>query len=90
MSALRSATRPAAAIGRSCLARRCLSSSAKFYPGEPAAPSVSTAFPGPQSQRLADELNRVFDTRALNVLADYKRSVGNYLSDADGNLFLDV
>ncbi|KAF4123171.1 4-aminobutyrate aminotransferase / (S)-3-amino-2-methylpropionate transaminase [Geosmithia morbida] len=51
---------------------------------------MKTDFPGPESQRFAKELNQVFDTRALNILADYKSSKGNYLVDGDGNVFLDV
>lgn len=61
-----------------------------FYGGEPAAPVMRTQFPGPRGQKLARELDKVFDTRALNVLADYNKSVGNYLADPDGNMFLDV
>ena len=61
-----------------------------FYAGEPAAPNMKTDFPGPKSQVLAKELDKVFDTRALNVLADYDKSIGNYLADADGNVYLDV
>lgn len=51
---------------------------------------MKTEFPGPKAQSLAKELDKVFDTRALNVLADYDKSIGNYLADPDGNMFLDV
>lgn len=62
-----------------------------FYHGEPAGPAVRTSsIPGPKSRQLIEELDEVFDTRALNTLVDYERSFGNYLADADGNLFLDV
>ena len=61
-----------------------------FYHGEPVAPSVRTEFPGPRAREMIKELDEVFDTRALNTLVDYERSVGNYMCDADGNLFLDV
>lgn len=61
-----------------------------FYHGEPVAPSVHTEFPGPRAREMIKELDEVFDTRALNTLVDYERSVGNYMCDADGNLFLDV
>ena len=61
-----------------------------FYGGEPSGPIIRTKFPGPRGQKLAKELDEVFDTRALNVLADYNKSVGNYLADPDGNMFLDV
>jgi hypothetical protein len=62
-----------------------------FYHGEPAGPAVHTSsIPGPKARALIEELDEVFDTRALNTLVDYERSFGNYLADADGNLFLDV
>lgn len=62
-----------------------------FYHGEPAHPAVHTStIPGPRAQELIKELDEVFDTRSLNTLVDYERSFGNYLADADGNLFLDV
>lgn len=61
-----------------------------FYEGEPPAPLMKTAFPGPKSKSLTQELDKVFDTRSINVLTDYTKSFGNYLADADGNLYLDV
>lgn len=36
------------------------------------------------------ELHKVFDTRSLNMMTDYKQSYGNYIADLDGNLLLDV
>jgi 4-aminobutyrate aminotransferase/(S)-3-amino-2-methylpropionate transaminase len=36
------------------------------------------------------ELDKVFETRSLNMLADYQKSVGNYIADLDGNVLLDV
>jgi 4-aminobutyrate aminotransferase/(S)-3-amino-2-methylpropionate transaminase len=53
---------------------------------EPAGPSVSTAIPGPVAQKAAAELDEVFDTRSLNMMCDYSKSVGNYLADLDGNV----
>jgi 4-aminobutyrate aminotransferase/(S)-3-amino-2-methylpropionate transaminase len=32
----------------------------------------------------------VFDTRSLNMLANYEKSYGNYIADPDGNVLLDV
>ncbi|KMU90672.1 4-aminobutyrate aminotransferase [Coccidioides immitis H538.4] len=61
-----------------------------FFPNEPAGPTVKTAIPGPKSQQKIAELDRVFDTRALNMLVDYSSSVGNYIADPDGNVLLDV
>ena len=50
---------------------------ASFLPGETEGPSVKTAIPGPKSQKAIAELNEVFDTRSLNMIADYTKSYGN-------------
>jgi len=61
-----------------------------YFPDEPARPIVKTAIPGPQSKKAIAELDKVFDTRSLNMLADYQKSFGNYIADPDGNVLLDV
>ncbi|KAH6850012.1 aminotransferase class-III-domain-containing protein [Chaetomium sp. MPI-CAGE-AT-0009] len=62
-----------------------------FYPSwEPQGPSVKTDIPGPKSKAAIAELDEVFDTRSLNMLTDYTKSVGNYIADPDGNVLLDV
>jgi 4-aminobutyrate aminotransferase/(S)-3-amino-2-methylpropionate transaminase len=61
-----------------------------FFPDEPAGPIAKTAIPGPQSKKAIAELDKVFDTRSLNMLADYQKSFGNYIADPDGNVLLDV
>nr|POF11508.1 4-aminobutyrate aminotransferase [Quercus suber] len=61
-----------------------------FFPGEPSAPIVKTAIPGPVSKQAIAHLDTVFDTRSLNMMADYRSSIGNYLADLDGNVLLDV
>lgn len=61
-----------------------------YYAWEPAGPTVKTEIPGPKAKAAAAELDKVFDTRALNMLADYKKSSGNYIVDPDGNVLLDV
>ncbi|KAI9776666.1 MAG: 4-aminobutyrate transaminase [Peltula sp. TS41687] len=48
-----------------------------FFPDEPRAPQIRTQIPGPKSKKAIEELDRVFDTRSLNMLADYKSSYGN-------------
>ena len=53
------------------------SSEQPFFPDEPAAPRVETQIPGPQSKKAVERLSRVFDTRSLNMMADYSRSYGN-------------
>ncbi|KAI1144179.1 4-aminobutyrate aminotransferase [Hypoxylon sp. FL0543] len=61
-----------------------------IFAGEPKAPVVKTEIPGPKSKEYIAKLTEVFDTRSLNMLADYTKSVGNYIVDPDGNTLLDV
>ena len=63
---------------------------AAFFPDEPMGPMISTPIPGPKSQKAIAELDRIFDTRSLNMLANYQQSYGNYIADPDGNILLDV
>lgn len=64
---------------------------AAFFPTEPKGPSVTTAIPGPFAQKAIAELDSVFDVaRSLNMMCDYEKSIGNYISDLDGNKLLDV
>ena len=65
-------------------------SSNPFIQGEPQGPVLKTKLPGPETSKHIEELSKVFDTRSLNFMADYNKSVGNYLADADGNQLLDV
>jgi hypothetical protein len=48
-----------------------------FFPDEPAGPSLVTSIPGPKSKAAAERLNKIFDTRALNLMTDYSKSYGN-------------
>ncbi|VUC35294.1 unnamed protein product [Clonostachys rosea] len=85
--------RPAlASVSRArCFATSSIRASARpFYAGEPSGPQVQTTIPGPKSQKLLQELDTVFDTRSLNMICDFTKSHGNYLSDPDGNVLLDV
>ncbi|KAI8634846.1 aminotransferase class-III-domain-containing protein [Xylariaceae sp. FL1651] len=61
-----------------------------FYSDEPEGPVVKTDIPGPRSQEHLAKLDKVFDTRSVNMLADYTKSFGNYIVDPDGNVLLDV
>ncbi len=63
---------------------------APFFADEPVGPQVRTAIPGPNSKEAIANLDRVFDTRSLNMLANYQQSYGNYIADLDGNVLLDV
>ncbi|KAI3405243.2 hypothetical protein KGF56_001958 [Candida oxycetoniae] len=65
--------------------------STKYFSAEPKAPILATgAIPGPKSKQLNQELGQVYDNGATYFVADYFNSVGNYISDADGNKLLDV
>lgn len=66
------------------------SSQPSLFADEPKQPSIRTTFPGPQSLQAIKDLDRVFDTRSLNMLVDYGKSRGNYIADLDGNVLLDV
>lgn len=61
-----------------------------FFENEPTKPTVRTAIPGPKSKEAIQELHKVFDTRSLNMMANYQNSYGNYIADLDGNVLLDV
>ncbi|CAK7237876.1 4-aminobutyrate transaminase [Sporothrix eucalyptigena] len=61
-----------------------------FVPGEPERPSMKTTLPGPVSQAKIASLTDVFDTRNVSLLTDYRKSIGNYIVDGDGNILLDA
>jgi 4-aminobutyrate aminotransferase/(S)-3-amino-2-methylpropionate transaminase len=67
-----------------------MASNKAFVQGEPDAPVLKASIPGPQSQKRIDELSEVFDTRSINMMTDFTKSIGNYISDPDGNYLLDV
>ncbi|KAF9732198.1 hypothetical protein PMIN06_011670 [Paraphaeosphaeria minitans] len=61
-----------------------------LFPDEPSGPIVRTEIPGPKSKAAVERLGKVFDTRSLNMMANYNQSYGNYIADLDGNVLLDV
>ncbi|KAI9723501.1 MAG: 4-aminobutyrate transaminase [Chrysothrix sp. TS-e1954] len=61
-----------------------------YFPSEPTTPTILTSIPGPKSKEAIKDLDRVFDTRSLNMIANYRESFGNYIADLDGNVLLDV
>ncbi|MCJ1337493.1 4-aminobutyrate transaminase [Bachmanniomyces sp. S44760] len=85
-----STSRPAASVASAVMHETSSAGEQPFFPDEPYAPQVRTAIPGPQSKKAIEELDRVFDTRSLNMLANYQNSFGNYIADLDGNVLLDV
>ncbi|CAK7890741.1 4-aminobutyrate aminotransferase [[Candida] anglica] len=63
----------------------------QYFPEEPKAPVVkSTEFPGPQTKAKINSLGDYMDNRPVYFVADYEKSVGNYIVDVDGNTLLDV
>ena len=82
--------RPAAIVATAMMQDSNFNDDSAFFPSEPKAPRVMTAIPGPRSKEAIEELDKVFDTRSLNMLANYQNSFGNYLADLDGNVLLDV
>jgi len=68
-----------------------MSLAAEYYPNEPTEPVVkSSAIPGPNSKAGIESLGEVFDSRPVYFIADYEKSLGNYIADVDGNVFLDL
>ncbi|EEB08288.1 4-aminobutyrate aminotransferase [Schizosaccharomyces japonicus yFS275] len=64
---------------------------APFFPNEPKGPKIVTEeIPGPQSKAAVAEMTKYIDTSATKLVVDYEKSIGNYLVDADGNVYLDV
>ncbi|KAF2128904.1 4-aminobutyrate aminotransferase [Dothidotthia symphoricarpi CBS 119687] len=93
------AARPASRITPIALRRRYASAATAavadsgeqpYFPDEPREPIIQTSIPGPESKKAIERLGKVFDTRSLNMMADYQRSYGNYIADLDGNVLLDV
>jgi len=66
------------------------SAASKRFPNEPRQPLVKTAFPGPQSAALIKQYNDVSCGMQQHFPVDMPSSNGNYVADADGNLFLDL
>jgi hypothetical protein len=58
--------------------------------GEPTAPVVHTALPGPRSEALRARHLRHQDARPIHLYQDPRKSLGNYLVDVDGNALLDL
>lgn len=48
-----------------------------FFPDEPRGPMIRTQIPGPESVKAIEKLSKVFDTRSLNMMANYNDSYGN-------------
>src|SRR4051812_19790467 len=76
-----STARPAAAAAAAAVQQNGGGTSiGPFFHEEPAGPTVQTAIPGPKSKAALQELDEVFDTRSVNMMADYNKSFGNYIA----------
>ncbi|CEG76627.1 Putative 4-aminobutyrate aminotransferase [Rhizopus microsporus] len=75
-----------------CLKKRVryLATTTRYFPDEPSQPTIKTPIPGPKSKEIISQLNQYQDTRSVFFIADYAKSKGNYIADADGNVLLDV
>lgn len=82
-------TKPAASVAAAKVPEQIVSEEL-YFPNEPLKPTVRTTIPGPQSKKAIEDLDKVFDTRSLNMMANYQNSFGNYIADPDGNVLLDV
>jgi 4-aminobutyrate aminotransferase / (S)-3-amino-2-methylpropionate transaminase len=48
-----------------------------FFADEPQRPAVLTSIPGPETRKILEDLDKVFDTRSAYMLANYEKSLGN-------------
>lgn len=70
---------------------RCLATLRPLVPNEPTEPAIVTnEIPGPKSKKLFQRLDSIQQSGAVNLFADYEKSLGNYLYDVDGNRYLDI
>jgi 4-aminobutyrate aminotransferase / (S)-3-amino-2-methylpropionate transaminase len=57
---------------------------------EPSGPSMKTPIPGPKSSEMIKLMDTVHHSGGVNFFADYEKSCGNYIVDADNNVMLDL
>jgi 4-aminobutyrate aminotransferase/(S)-3-amino-2-methylpropionate transaminase len=88
--ATKTPTRNASAAGAVQSIKSAIGMDQPYFPDEPAGPTIRTEIPGPKSKEAIIALDKVFDTRSLNMMANYQNSYGNYIADPDGNVLLDV
>ncbi|KAL1413286.1 4-aminobutyrate transaminase [Vanrija albida] len=87
---MRSAALPSRVVRAARTQSRAFSSRS-LIPDEPVKPQVLTAaVPGPKSLAISKEIDQIQDARTHVLVADYEKSSGNYLVDADNNVLLDV
>ncbi|XP_050499043.1 4-aminobutyrate aminotransferase, mitochondrial-like [Diabrotica virgifera virgifera] len=61
-----------------------------LVPGEPDGPCMKTDIPGPKSKEGMKHLSNLQMVHWIQYLANYKKSIGNYIVDADDNVLLDT
>ena len=57
----------------------------KRFPKEPAFPTMKTAFPGPETLDYINRYANVSCEKQIQFPVDLHKSIGNYVSDVDGN-----
>ena len=57
---------------------------------EPSGPSMKTPVPGPKTSEMIKLMDSVHHSGGVNFFADYEKSYGNYIVDADNNVMLDL
>ena len=60
------------------------------FPEEPDGPVMKTVFPGPETERIKQRISKNQCNLTNDFPIDLEKSVGNYLADCDGNMFLDT
>lgn len=58
-------------------------------PNEPSGPNVKTEIPGPRSKELLNDISKYQQAGSIQIFVDYDKSIGNYMTDVDGNVILD-
>uniref|UniRef100_A0A6P7FJJ9 (S)-3-amino-2-methylpropionate transaminase n=1 Tax=Diabrotica virgifera virgifera TaxID=50390 RepID=A0A6P7FJJ9_DIAVI len=61
-----------------------------LVPGEPDGPCIKTEIPGPKSKEGIKNLSNLQMVQSVQYLANYQKSIGNYIVDADDNVLLDT
>src|SRR4051812_19701003 len=68
-------------------------------PFEASSPQIVTNYPGPKTIELTSKMNQIIGKIQLNYkgnnqfsreMIDYEKSFGNYFTDVDGNVVLDM
>ena len=63
---------------------------AKWFPNEPKEPMVKTAIPGPKAVAYKEKLDKLTCAKQQFFPIDTGKSIGNFIADIDGNLYLDT